>query len=109
MKKYRVTHKVALAYHPQTNGQVKLANRELKLILEKAVNKSRKDWANKLDDALWAFKTAFKTPLGISPYRLVYGKSFHLLVELKYRAFWAIRELNIDLKAAEEIKLLQLS
>ena len=65
MKKYGITHKVTLAYHPQTNGQAELANQELNNILEKTVGKTRKDWANKLDDALWAYRIAFKTPLGI--------------------------------------------
>ncbi|GAB2276841.1 hypothetical protein Dimus_039210 [Dionaea muscipula] len=52
LKKYGVTHKVTLAYHPQANGQVELANREIKSILEKTVNKNRKDWVDKLDDTL---------------------------------------------------------
>ena len=68
LKKYGVTHKIATPYHPQTSGQVKLANRELKLILQKTVGKARKDWADKLDDALWAYRTAFKTSIALRAY-----------------------------------------
>ena len=87
LQKYGVRHRTSLAYHPQSNGQAEVSNREIKSILEKTVNSSRKDWFKKIEDALWAYLTAFKTPLGMSPFRVVYGKACHLPVELEYQAY----------------------
>ncbi|MDD0148404.1 transposase family protein, partial [Shigella flexneri] len=89
LAKYRVKHKVSTAYHPQTNGMAEVSNREIKMILEKTVSTTRKDWASKLSNALWAYRTAYKTPIGTSPFRLVYGKACHLPVELEHKSFWA--------------------
>ncbi|XP_072054291.1 uncharacterized protein [Arachis hypogaea] len=105
--RYGVHHKVATPYHPQTNGQAKVSNRELKQILERTVSISRRDWARKLNDALYAYWTTFKIPIEISSYQLVYEKACHLPVELEHRAYWATRFLNFDPMAIGEKRLLQ--
>ncbi|GJV79958.1 reverse transcriptase domain-containing protein [Tanacetum coccineum] len=97
MLKYGVTHRLSTAYHPQTSGQVEVSNRGLKRILERTVGEHRASWSDKLDDALWAFRTAFKIPIGCTLYKLVYGKACHLPIELEHKAHWALKHCNYDL------------
>nr|GEU99870.1 reverse transcriptase domain-containing protein [Tanacetum cinerariifolium] len=100
MQKYGVTHRLATTYHPQTSGQVEVSNRGLKCNLERAVGENRAFWSDKLDDALWAFRTAYKTPIGCTPYKLVYKKACHFHVELEHKADLALKYANFDLKTA---------
>nr|GEZ20474.1 DNA-directed DNA polymerase [Tanacetum cinerariifolium] len=92
-----------------TSGQMEVSNRGLKRILERTVGESRALWSEKLEDALWAFRTAYKTPIGCTPYKLVYVKSCHLHIELEHKAYWALKHANFDLKTAGDHRKLQLN
>nr|GEX77692.1 reverse transcriptase domain-containing protein [Tanacetum cinerariifolium] len=109
MIKYGVTHRLATAYNPQRSGQVEVSNLGLKRILERTMGENRASWSDKLDDALWAFRTAYKTSIGCTPYKLVYGKSCHLPIELEHRAYWALKHVNFDLKTLGDHRKLQLN
>nr|GEX32855.1 reverse transcriptase domain-containing protein [Tanacetum cinerariifolium] len=95
MSKYGVTHRLATVYHLQTSRQVEVSNRGLKRILERMIGENCASWSEKLDDALWAFRTAYKIPIGCTPYKLVYRKS---CLELEHKAYWALKHVNFDLK-----------
>ncbi|GJY47554.1 reverse transcriptase domain-containing protein [Tanacetum coccineum] len=108
-------HRLATAYHPQTSGQSggviqsQVPNRGLKRILERTVGENRASWSDRLNDALWVFHTAYKTPIGCTPYNLVYGKPCHLPIKLEHRAYWALKHANFDLKTAGDHRKLQLN
>nr|GEU59501.1 reverse transcriptase domain-containing protein [Tanacetum cinerariifolium] len=106
---YGVTHRLATTYHPQTSGQVEVSNHGFKRILDRTVRETRASWSDKLDDALWAFRTAFKTPISCTLYKLVYGKSCHLPIELEHRAYWALKHVNFNLKTAGDHQKIQLN
>jgi transposase InsO family protein len=86
LSKLGIEHRVSTAYHPQTNGQEEASNRQWKSILNKTIEKGGEDWSKKLDGALRAYRTAFKTPIGMTPYQFVYGKACHLPIELEHKA-----------------------
>ncbi|GKD38146.1 reverse transcriptase domain-containing protein [Tanacetum coccineum] len=100
---------LSTAYHPKTSGQVEVSNRGLKRILERTVGENRTSWSDKLDDALWDFRTAFKTPIGCTPYKLVYRKACHLPIELEHKVYWALKHCNFDLKTAGDHRKFQMN
>nr|GEX40525.1 reverse transcriptase domain-containing protein [Tanacetum cinerariifolium] len=109
MRKYELTHRLSIAYHPQTSGQVEVTNRGLKRILERTIGQNCASWSNKLDDALWAFCTTYKTPIGCTPYKLVYRKACHLPIELEHKAYWALKQTNFNLTVAGDHRKIQLN
>ncbi|GJS74511.1 reverse transcriptase domain-containing protein [Tanacetum coccineum] len=109
VKQRRSPQTCSYRYHPQDDGQVEVSNRGLKRILERTVGENHASWSDKLDDALWAFRTAFKTLIGCTPYKLVYGKSCHLPVKLEHKEYWPLKRVNFDLKTAGDHWKLQLN
>ncbi|GJS67298.1 reverse transcriptase domain-containing protein [Tanacetum coccineum] len=109
MLKYRVTHRLSTVYHPQTSGQVEVSNRGLKHILERTVGKNGASWSDKLENALWVFRTAFKTPIMCTPYKLVYRKACHIPIELEHKAYWALKHCNFDVKTADDHRKVQMN
>nr|GFA10937.1 reverse transcriptase domain-containing protein [Tanacetum cinerariifolium] len=109
MEKYEVTHRLSTTYHPQTSGQVEVTKSGLKRILERTVGENRASWSDKLEDALWAFRIAYKTSIGCAPYRLVYKKACYLPLEIEHKAYWALKHTNFDLKTAGNHRKLQLN
>nr|GEV60784.1 reverse transcriptase domain-containing protein [Tanacetum cinerariifolium] len=109
MLKFSVNHRLATPYHPQTSGQVEVSNRGLKHILKRTVGENRASWSDKLDDAQWAFQTAYKTLIGCTSYKLVYGKACHLPIELDHKAYWALKHANFDLQTTGDHRKVQLN
>nr|GEY81943.1 reverse transcriptase domain-containing protein [Tanacetum cinerariifolium] len=109
MQKFGVIHHLATSCHPQTSGQVEVSNRGLKRIPERTVGGNRASWSDKLDDAFWEFQTAYKTPIGCTSYKLIYGKACHLPIKLEHKAYWALKHANFDLQTTGDHRKVQLN
>ncbi|GJV05447.1 reverse transcriptase domain-containing protein [Tanacetum coccineum] len=81
----------------------------LKRILKRTIGENRASWSDKIDDALRAFRTAFKTPIGCTPYKLVYGKACHLHIELEHKAYWALKLCNFDIQDSVIDRIVQMN
>ncbi|GKA33615.1 reverse transcriptase domain-containing protein [Tanacetum coccineum] len=107
--KYGVTCQISMIYYLKPIDKPRSPSSLLSIILERSVGYNLKDWSEKLNDAFWAFRTAYKTPIGCTPFRMVYGKACHLLVEIKHKAYWALKQCNMDLTAAAKNHFMELN
>ena len=109
LSRHGICHNIVTPYHPQTSGHAETSNKQINNILQKMANEMGTAWKDRLPNALWAYRTAYKTPLGMSSFQLVYGKRCHLPVELEIKAHWAVKRWNMDLEAAGTKRKMQLS
>jgi transposase InsO family protein len=109
LQKYHIHHRMSTPYHPQSNGQVERTNKVIEAILTKTVKETRKDWSQRLPEALWAYKTTWRNTIGFSPYELVYGKSVVFHVEFEIKTLRTALAINLDLTDAQTTRLQQLN
>ena len=107
--KYHVQHRVSFPYHPQANGQVESTNKVIENILTKTVKSHQNDWADRLLEALWAYRTTWRGTIGFSPYDLVYGKSAIFPIEFEIKTLKTATDMNLDVTEAQKRRLNQLN
>jgi len=108
-EKYGIKHHKSSPYHPQANGQVESTNKVIKAILTKIVQLHHKDLADRILEALWAYRTTWRNTTGHTPYELVYGKQILLPIELQVKTIRIATQLGLDLDEAQKQRTLQLN
>jgi len=108
LQKYQIWHKMTTLYHPQANGQVESTNKVIEVILTKTIKENRRDWFQRLPEALWAYRTTWRNTTGFSPYELVFGKNVVFPVEFEIKTLRIVLAINLDLTDAQTAKLEQL-
>lgn len=106
MERYQMTHKKPTPYHPQENGQVEVTNQELENILTKTISLRKIDWAERLDEAVWAYNTTWKTTTGFSPYELEFGKTLVMSIEFELQKLKITLEVGINVLEAKKSRIL---
>jgi hypothetical protein len=107
--KYGIKHYKSSPYHPQANGQVESTNKFLEAILTKKIHLHHKDWADRLPEPLWAYRTTWRNTIGHTPYELVYGKKIFLPIEFQIHTFRIATELGLNLDEAQKQRVMQLN
>jgi len=109
MERYKIRHRKSTPYHPQANGQVESTNKVIEGILTKTVHLHRRDWVDRLPEALWAYRTTWRSTTGHTPYELVYGKQVLFPIEFQIQTFKMAVQLGLDLTEAQKHRLEQIN
>eukprot|EP00253_Pinus_taeda_P032239 PITA_32239 len=109
MEEYKVKHIKSTPYHPQANGQVESTNKVIEGIITKIVHLHKRDWVERLLEALWTYKTTWRNTTGHSPYELIYGKEVLLPIEFQVKTFKMAVQLGMDLSKAQKHRMEQLN
>lgn len=109
MKNYMIHHGTSSPYHPKDNDLEDITNRELELILTKTIVIHKQDQVTKLPEAIWAYKTTWKSTNGFTPFELIYGKPTSMPIKFEQKTLKTTLELDVDISKAQQDRLLQLN
>eukprot|EP00253_Pinus_taeda_P012481 PITA_12481 len=109
LNNYHVQHKITTPYHPHANGQVESSNKIIETILTKNFASHRCDWAARLPEALWAYRTTWRSTTGYSPYQLMFGKQPIFPIEFEIQTLRTTQEVGLELTKAQINQLQQIN